>query len=170
MATGNRSRGTCTFRKSSALRKENFMSCSSGEQIHEADWHDQADPVGLANIFGDALLTDQMLNFLDRKSVNRQPGFTRACRVVLMEARNLLARGCSARHCSRNFPNCSSVIKIHRLGDHGAESADRLRGGSVLAGSKWTPGLGMDCRPEHLCGFAVGAKQPVPKPADCKEV
>ena len=42
--------------------------------------------VGLANIFGDAVLSDELLTFLDRKPSSRQPGFTRACRVVLMEA------------------------------------------------------------------------------------
>src|SRR5580704_17033793 len=42
--------------------------------------------VGLANIFGDAVLSDELLNFLDRKSASRQPGFTRACRAVLIDS------------------------------------------------------------------------------------
>jgi hypothetical protein len=29
---------------------------------------------GLANIFGDCVLSDQLLNFLDRKTASRQPG------------------------------------------------------------------------------------------------
>ena len=41
---------------------------------------------GLAKIFGEAVLTDDLLTLLDRKSVSRKPGFTRACRTVLMEA------------------------------------------------------------------------------------
>jgi hypothetical protein len=41
---------------------------------------------GLANIFGEAVLGDHLLTLLDRKSASRQPGFTRACRTVLMEA------------------------------------------------------------------------------------
>jgi hypothetical protein len=41
---------------------------------------------GLANIFGDSVLSDELLAFLDRKSPSRQPGFTRACRTLLMEA------------------------------------------------------------------------------------
>jgi len=40
---------------------------------------------GLANMFGDSLLSDQLLTLLDRKS-RRQSGFTRACRAVLMES------------------------------------------------------------------------------------
>jgi hypothetical protein len=42
--------------------------------------------VGLANLFGDAVLNDELLALVDRKSGGRQPGFTKACRMVLMEA------------------------------------------------------------------------------------
>jgi hypothetical protein len=39
---------------------------------------------GLANLFGDAVLSDELLELVDRKSGGRQPGFTKACRMVLM--------------------------------------------------------------------------------------
>src|SRR5438270_3740762 len=42
--------------------------------------------VGLANLFGDSVLSDELLELVDRKSSGRQPGFTKACRMVLMEA------------------------------------------------------------------------------------
>src|SRR6202140_3313167 len=42
--------------------------------------------VGLANLFGDEVLNDELLELVDRKSGGRQPGFTKACRMVLMEA------------------------------------------------------------------------------------
>jgi len=42
--------------------------------------------VGLAHLFGDAVLSDELLELVDRKSGGRQPGFTKACRMVLMEA------------------------------------------------------------------------------------
>ena len=42
--------------------------------------------VGLANLFGDEVLTEELLELVDRKSGGRQPGFTKACRMVLMEA------------------------------------------------------------------------------------
>jgi hypothetical protein len=42
--------------------------------------------VGLANLFGDGVLTEELLELVDRKSSGRQPGFTKACRMVLMEA------------------------------------------------------------------------------------
>jgi hypothetical protein len=42
--------------------------------------------VGLANLFGDEVLSEELLELVDRKSGGRQPGFTKACRMVLMEA------------------------------------------------------------------------------------
>jgi hypothetical protein len=47
--------------------------------------------VGLANLFGDQVLTDELLELVDRKSNGRQPGFTKACRMVLMESQQPLA-------------------------------------------------------------------------------
>jgi hypothetical protein len=41
---------------------------------------------GLANLFGDELLSEELLEMVDRKSSGRQPGFTKACRMILMEA------------------------------------------------------------------------------------
>jgi hypothetical protein len=41
---------------------------------------------GLADLFGDNILNDDLLDFLDRSSAVRQSGFTRACRSVLMES------------------------------------------------------------------------------------
>ena len=43
--------------------------------------------IGLANLFGDDILDDELLTLVDRKPSGRQPGFTRACRTVLLEAR-----------------------------------------------------------------------------------
>jgi hypothetical protein len=42
--------------------------------------------VGLANLFGDDLLNDELQGLVDRKSNGRQPGFTKTCRTVLMES------------------------------------------------------------------------------------
>ena len=42
--------------------------------------------MGLAIMFGDSVLNDDLLELVDRKSGGRQPGFTKACRMVLMEA------------------------------------------------------------------------------------
>ena len=47
--------------------------------------------VGLANLFGDDILSEDLLDLVDRKTSGRQPGFTKACRMVLMEAKRPLA-------------------------------------------------------------------------------
>jgi len=41
---------------------------------------------GLANLFGDEILGEDLLELVDRKTGGRQPGFTKACRMVLMDA------------------------------------------------------------------------------------
>jgi hypothetical protein len=46
---------------------------------------------GLANLFGDDILGEDLLELVDRKPGGRQPGFTKACRMVLMEADRPLA-------------------------------------------------------------------------------
>jgi hypothetical protein len=46
---------------------------------------------GLANLFGDEILGEDLLELVDRKTCGRQPGFTKACRMVLMEAGRPLA-------------------------------------------------------------------------------
>jgi chorismate mutase len=40
---------------------------------------------GLANLFGEEILPQDLLELVDRKTGGRQPGFTKACRMVLME-------------------------------------------------------------------------------------
>jgi hypothetical protein len=46
---------------------------------------------GLANLFGDGVLSDELLELVDRKNNGRQPGFTKACRVILMDANRALS-------------------------------------------------------------------------------
>jgi hypothetical protein len=41
---------------------------------------------GLANLFGDSVLSEELMELVDRKSSGRQPGFTKACRMILMQA------------------------------------------------------------------------------------
>ena len=41
---------------------------------------------GLANLFGDGVLNEELMELVDRKSSGRQPGFTKACRMILMES------------------------------------------------------------------------------------
>ena len=45
---------------------------------------------GLANLFGDELLSEELMELVDRKNSGRQPGFTKACRMILMEGRRAM--------------------------------------------------------------------------------
>lgn len=93
---------------------------------------------GLAKLFGDEVLSDELLELLDRKSSGRQPGFTKACRTVLMDAnRALSARDvCDrlqqksppllARH---KDPMASVTTVLNRLVAYGEASAVSLENG-----------------------------------------
>lgn len=66
---------------------------------------------GLANLFGDAVLSDELLELVDRKSSGRQPGFTKACRMVLMDANRAL----SARDvCDRILEKAPPLLARHK--------------------------------------------------------
>ena len=55
---------------------------------------------GLANLFGEQVLGNDLLELIDRKPNGRQPGFTKACRRVLMSWRNSSA---GARSCTGSW-------------------------------------------------------------------
>ena len=66
---------------------------------------------GLANLFGDDVLNDELLELVDRKSSGRQPGFTKACRMVLMDANHAL----SARDvCDRIQQKSAPILARHK--------------------------------------------------------
>jgi hypothetical protein len=66
---------------------------------------------GLANLFGDSVLGDELLELVDRKSNGRQPGFTKACRMILMDAKRAL----SARDmCERIKERMPSMLERHK--------------------------------------------------------
>jgi hypothetical protein len=96
---------------------------------------------GLANIFGDQVLDDDLLELIDRKPNGRQPGFTKACRRVLMEVRRPLgarevcveleryAPAILARH---KDPLASVTTVLNRLVEYGeARSLNNDRGRRV---------------------------------------
>jgi hypothetical protein len=87
---------------------------------------------GLANLFGDGVLNDELLELVDRKSNGRQPGFTKACRMILMES----GRAMSARDICEHFtqkmptmlerhkdPMASVTTVLNRLVDYGEAQA-----------------------------------------------
>jgi hypothetical protein len=93
---------------------------------------------GLANLFGDNVLSEELLELVDRKTNGRQPGFTKACRMILMEAgRPLSAREvCDqiqerippmlARH---KDPMASVTTVLNRLVEYGEAQAVLLTNG-----------------------------------------
>ncbi len=96
---------------------------------------------GLADLFGDQVLGDDLLELIDRKPTGRQPGFTKACRRVLMEVRRPLgarevcaelerhAPAILARH---KDPLASVTTVLNRLVDYGeARSLSNDRGRRV---------------------------------------
>ena len=96
---------------------------------------------GLANLFGDEVLSDDLLELIDRKPNGRQPGFTKACRKVLMEVRRPLgarevcveleryAPAILSRH---KDPLASVTTVLNRLVDYGeARSLSNDRGRRV---------------------------------------
>ena len=67
--------------------------------------------VCLAKVFGEDVLTPGALRLLGRSSTRKQPGFTRACRVVLMEAGIPLEARQGFRELQRRFPE---LVERHK--------------------------------------------------------
>jgi hypothetical protein len=117
---------------------------------------------GLANLFGDGVLSDELLELVDRKSNGRQPGFTKACRMVLMDAnRPLSARDvCDqiqerippmlARH---KDPMASVTTVLNRLVAYGEAKPVALDNGRRAW--RWVA----DAGPESVQGMAMPAAQ-----------
>ncbi len=83
---------------------------------------------GLANMFGDSILNDDLLELIDRKSSGRQSGFTKVCRTVLMEAGRPLAAREVCEHIQKKVPPlllrhkdplASVTTVLNRLVDYG---------------------------------------------------
>ena len=67
--------------------------------------------VCLAKVFGEEILTPEVMRLLGRGSTRKQPGFTRACRVVLMEAGIPLEARQGFRELQRRFPE---LVERHK--------------------------------------------------------
>src|SRR5260370_31791243 len=99
---------------------------------------------GIANLSGESVLSEELLELVDRKSNGRQPGFTKACRMILMEAgRAMSARDvCDqigqkmppmlARH---KDPMASVTTVLNRLVEYGEAQAVLL--GNGRRGWQW---------------------------------
>jgi hypothetical protein len=99
---------------------------------------------GLANLFGNQVLSEELMELVDRKSSGRQPGFTKACRMILMEAGHPM----SARDICDYFqqkmplllarhkdPMASVTTVLNRLVDYG--EAEAVFSGSGRRAWRW---------------------------------
>ena len=103
--------------------------------------------VGLANLFGDEVLSEELLELVDRKSSGRQPGFTKACRMVLMEAAvpwapAKCANSIQTAHSAGAAPSQRSV----GVGHHGAKPSGGIRRSANRSAGKRAAGLAMGGR------------------------
>ena len=67
--------------------------------------------VCLAKVFGEDVLTPEVTRLLGRGRTRKQPGFTRACRVILMEAGIPLEARQGFRELQRRFPE---LVERHK--------------------------------------------------------
>jgi hypothetical protein len=68
--------------------------------------------VHMARLFGENVLTAEVLPLLGRTQSRKQPGLTRACRTVLMEAASPLEARQGLRELQRRFPG---MIDHHKI-------------------------------------------------------
>jgi len=119
---------------------------------------------GLAAMFGDRVLNDDLLLLLDRKPSSRQPGFTRACRTVLMESGAPLSTRQICILLKNRFPEtlehhkdpiASVATVLNRLVDY--SEARRLQDGKGRRLWQWSahPAVNpLDVSPQAISAFA----------------
>ena len=92
---------------------------------------------GLANLFGEGVLSDELLELVDRKGNGRQPGFTKACRMILMEAGKAMTsrdiydyfqRKMPALLARHKDPMASVTTVLNRLVEYGEAEAVMVGG------------------------------------------
>jgi len=97
--------------------------------------------LGLANLFGEAVLDSEVMVLMDHRGSNRQRGFTRACRMLLMETDHALNSSEICEGLRRRFPElaerhkdllASSTTVLNRLVTYGEAFATRGRDGRRL--------------------------------------
>lgn len=94
---------------------------------------------GIANLFGDSILSDDLRATLSGRMSDRQRGFTRACRQILMDSRSPVAARQGCEELTRRFPEMAARHKellasvttvFHRLALYG-EARSRLNENGV---------------------------------------
>jgi hypothetical protein len=92
---------------------------------------------GLASLFGDGILNEELLELVDRKATGRRPGFTKACRMILMESGRVMTVrdicDCFRRQmpellARHKDPMASVTTVLNRLVDYGEAEAVLVNG------------------------------------------
>ncbi len=101
---------------------------------------------GLANLFGDGVLNEELMELVDRKSSGRQPGFTKACRMILMQA----GRAMNARDICDYFQQKMPTLAGPPQGSHGVGHHRAEPPGGIWRGAggafEWQTRLALGCR------------------------
>jgi hypothetical protein len=104
--------------------------------------------VGLATLFGDGMLNDELLELVDRKPKTRQPGITEACRKALMEAPKTMAARDVCDQIQETMPLLLARTKISHGGcHHNIDPARLVRRGEGSDRESRTPCLAVVGRP-----------------------
>lgn len=83
---------------------------------------------GMANLFGDTILNEELRHTLEGRVSARRPGFTRACRQILMDSRGPIQSWQCCEELRRRFPEvalrhkdlgASVTTVFHRLVSYG---------------------------------------------------
>jgi hypothetical protein len=115
---------------------------------------------GLANLFGDEILGEDLMELVDRRTGGRQPGFTKACRLVLMEAEQPLSvrevcdriqQRMPALLLRHKDPLASVTTVLNRLVDYGeAQSLQSQNGRRAWQWISDTPDVGEEPQATRL--------------------
>jgi hypothetical protein len=127
---------------------------------------------GMANLFGDSILYDELRVTLDGRPSDRRKGFTRACRQILMQSHTPLPLRYFIGELRRKFPDVAGRHKdlsasvttvFHRLATYGeARWSEDERGGRVW---EWVAETGTGADEDfltHLEATSLTAVQPQP--------
>ena len=116
---------------------------------------------GLANLFGDGVLNEELLELVDRKGSGRQPGFTKACRMILMQAGGAMNARDICDYFQQKMPSllahhkdpmASVTTVLNRLVDYGEAEAVISNGRRAW---RWVAEVPREAASERESGYAA---------------
>lgn len=122
---------------------------------------------GMANLFGESVLYDELRVTLEGRPSDRRKGFTQACRQILMQSRNPLPLRYFIGELRRKFPevadrhkdlSASVTTVFHRLATYGeARCSEDEKGGRVW---EWVAETRTSADEEFLTGIEAADLEP----------